>query len=305
MCSSQETTTTSTVIRKRKLEEHQEENANTCTSMTLTKEERIWASDLKSAFENCSDVKNTASTIAVSDLEFVHYALATKGDTEAALERLQHLQAFRTNHGIQNKVNAEEALLVLDKFMDEYPGALLKIDECPPSKQGTGYFVVLDVSAILSTSASSNSHTEDRNTVAEAFHVVRHCLFPHFDAMRVGSTHIVDFDNLELDEANIASLRNLWNDCGCHSPMSRFKEAWLYNTPPKTGSALTTLCQKVMKAETLDKIYIGCQMEVGGVNWSLKNLFLLPNEQEAKMAVLEEAERLLKERCANEAAFSL
>lgn len=325
LCASSQEAARTMVQRKRKLEldgDYQEENGMALTkrvvnnNMTLTQEERGWASELKAAL---ADRSGMSSRPFLSDFEYVQHVIATKGDKKAAVARIERLELFKIMHGIstcKSSMTVGTMLQVLDKFMDQYPGALLKIDQCPPTAsskhyQNAGYFIAVDMSAILSC---RDGNSKDPKSIAEAFHVVNQCLFPHLGAMRVGSTHIADFSNMEMenDEAinrSIASLVNLWNGCGgCHDVYpAPFKEAWLYNTTAKTSAVVTSVCQKVLKQNTLDKIYLGCQMEAGGINsnWSLKDLYLQPTEREAKRSFLREAGRLLHKRCANEASFSL
>lgn len=91
-----------------------------------TEEELAWAAQLKQAAA-ANDCNIQIDTDEVSDWEYLQHAIVAKSNTRKALQRLQHLQAFKSRYGILGDGSVEEAARDLRTFLQTHPGLYLSL----------------------------------------------------------------------------------------------------------------------------------------------------------------------------------
>lgn len=291
MCYPEGETTIQQPSRKRKFEEPD-------ATMVMLEVEQKFARQLKAARREDDDERDP-----MSDLAYAHHAIESFGaQSDEAILKAQGMRTVMTKMGVQDSV--KDAMQCLGGFFDRYPDILLKIDLCGSTQDGVRYFAVLDLAAILQGLKAGMESEEDKKTLMSGLFYLTQCLFPHTSAMRGGTTLIFECGGVEWDDFNKdEAILRLWEDLYCCYPVT-FRDAWFYNTTDQGTQALTLLGLRTLPKDVMNRIYLGCKMDVEGKSVSLKELF--PWSSEDKQSIfLQETEKLLMLRYQNEKKFNL
>jgi hypothetical protein len=287
MCSSQAATINND--RKRNLEDNEAEGS---ARIKLTAQEQWWTRQLKAA------LKDSAGNRALSDWDYAGLVLSLEclGDNmDNALQFVRKMQSFQRKHGILNYL--KEGLDFVRDFIDKFPDVLLEIDRCGDGKDDQRYFAVVDMAAAVLCIVSCMESDEEYKSLLGSIYYLSRCLCPNIEGLRGGCTLIMECADVDCSEPMVAHcLTKLWLDLSGGFPFA-CNDVWFYNSTAEGAEAM------------MQKMFVGCQMEVDGHQVSLKSLFSPqpgePGRSQEKSVVLQEAERLLEVSFHDEGCFSL
>ena len=151
---------------------------NNPLSMSLTDEECRWALAIKRA------VMEDVSLEELSDFEYAQYALVTRGDTEAALYKIQGLQTFRHEYNIHDTL--QEGLQLLRELHQQQPWFVLDVEYEPQH----GHFVWVYDYAVVDP--SKVRLPEEYRAYLGGLYYVFQLLQANLGSIREGLVHICE-----------------------------------------------------------------------------------------------------------------
>ncbi|CAB9502270.1 expressed unknown protein [Seminavis robusta] len=290
--------------RKRKFEDDGTEEDATLVLTTL---EQRWARQLRVAARESQDV------LKVSDWEIARQAVVSLGDgAEETLGSIRQMHSFQNQHDIQGTL--EEGMAVLGKFHERFPDVLLNIDLCGNSKDGARYFAVIDLAALIQcvTACQEDDQEDDWKMLLATIYYMSQCMCPQMEGLRSGCTLIMECGG--VDWKNAECLTHLWLELSLGAFPVCCQDVWFYNATPEGANSLTLLGIRSFSQELMQRMYIGCQMEVNGQQVSLRNMFSPTRRQDEsdsdndvtqQGSLMQTVEGLLELCFRNEGGFSL
>lgn len=85
------------------------------TTMPISAEEQQWAQKIKDEVAELNDIA------VISDFEYLHHAIVSKGNVKKALKRMKGLEAFRKQYEL-NIIKEDEPMKLLKDCNDMFPG---------------------------------------------------------------------------------------------------------------------------------------------------------------------------------------
>jgi hypothetical protein len=146
--------------------------------MQLSARERALAIGIKEA------IASTAEMDPVSDFMCAQLALIDGDDTEAALQRVYHLQCLKEEYGIFDTVQDGKAILV--EYVEMMPKTLLCFTYCKDTGQ---YIMMYDNTKFDGSRMTSEKHV--RIWMGAMYYTLQ-TLCPDFEAIRCGSTLVFE-----------------------------------------------------------------------------------------------------------------
>ena len=122
--------------------------------------------------------------------------------------------------------------------------------------------------------------------------------------MKSGCTLVVECGAVNWDEFNCEGIMRLWHDLFSHYPFL-LKDVWFYNTTSKGAELLTYFGLQTLSERTMQRIYLGCEMLMGGSAVNLNDLFSFSSKAEHQKQMLQDLKGLLKARYQSEETFCL
>lgn len=261
--------------------------------MNTSRKERRWALQLKDAVAKAADVKRGLLT----DLDYATYALVSRGNLEEALMRIRGVQQFQDYYQIDNSV--DQGMFYLKELIRLQPGVILNLDICSLSQEG---ILALDLGTFnatrtLESSPEDTFHTSRSWKVhAVGFYYLLRALQPCLASVREGVSLLFDCDGMEEENETWDCAVRLHQEMAFCFPQT-LQEILCYNT----GYAATLFwssMKPMLPVQAREVLRLGCQIDVQTIDpcaapKRLRNLYLVPNREEATHHLLKRAEELL------------
>lgn len=270
-------------------------------TMTLSDQEREWAKAIREA------VQTDEELTPLSDFEYAHYALISKGDTRNALMRARALQAFRQEYQVDDSV--EQGLYMMGELMRQQEGLLLGLDVDSTTLEGLH---VMDIGKLNSEVAMGINplHTyvdyNWRIFVCGYYYYLK-VVQPCLTTIRVGTYTMADFHNWGWKHMNMEIQYRFSGEMFAQYPMD-FSKFLAFNTN-SVANMIWSLLKKVYPPSLLGKLQLGCQVsnegQIGRGAITLAEKWLLPTVDDAYQRMLTRAKDLLVWRRRNEELFRL
>jgi len=140
--------------------------------MHLTKEERLWAIDIKDVIEAEAELDN------LSDFMYAQLALIERDNVEAALERAFTMQAFREEYKITDTF--QDGRLFLKNLVDLFPGVYMSLSY---NQRDGNYVMAIDLAKFDMQGIAT---PEGVATWLGGGYYFFHCCCPDFESIRRG-----------------------------------------------------------------------------------------------------------------------
>jgi hypothetical protein len=164
-----------------------------------TEEEIQWALSIKRAAEKEATHVNAGK---ISDLEYLQYGIVTKGQTTKALKRIQRMQAYKKEYGIQlDDGSIEQAKRDLKTFYTVHDGLYLSLAAL---EDGT-HVMSCDYHKACSF---QNEGEGVKIRMRGLFYHLQACQ-PSIAAMRAGYTPLINFDTTTLSDLSVRHQRKV------------------------------------------------------------------------------------------------
>jgi hypothetical protein len=279
-------------------EEEDEDGEEEDSSMTLSDRERAMAVQIKQAVEEDTAITN------LSDMEYAQHAILAKGDVNLALSRIQGLQYFREEYHIDN--SPSQCVNYLNQFMMLQPGAILNIDICPDTGEGILGFNrgALDPAVALKCSIHDRVPEQNWKVHAISCYYFPHIVQPSLESVREGIFFMFDGHQMSWKNINLTFTRRILGEVWYHYPF-RVNKLEEYNST--MGSTMFwSLLKPFLPKTWVSACHFGCQIDTcTDRQWTLSELYLEPNLEQAQVYILRRAHQLLSIRAQNEATFRL
>jgi hypothetical protein len=164
-------------------------------TMGITPQERQWALELKQA------AKERSKLHELSDMEYTHYAIFSRGNHPDALKRMAAMQQFREEYQVDNSV--EQGLFMLGEFMKQQEGLMLVLDVHRVALEGLHGFNIAALDPRLANEPCL--HGVDYNWrifVCGLYYYLIACQ-PCLGSVRAGAYTVSDFKNMGWKQANM------------------------------------------------------------------------------------------------------
>lgn len=258
-------------------------------TMTLSEEEHLWAHAIKAAAANDEEL------MELSDYEYAHHAIVSRGNVQEALDRIRGMQYFREEYNIHD--NPEEGLELFVAFMRKHPGFLLSVEW----DANGGHFVVVNDYAKRRSEGSDFRFPEDWRIHLGGLYYLAQALTTHPLAIREGVVHIVECEGMGWNNCNRENHRREWEHLRVHYPI-RYKEiSWLRT--PLAGNLLFAFLKPLMSENMKSKFQLGCTFH--GYDGRIDDIFKQPTPEAAEAAMVERVHICLTMRYAHQQAFRL
>lgn len=273
------------------------------TSMDLSNAERAMALRIKQAVEADPDLDN------LLDMEYAQHAMCytTNNDDHelsVALERIAGMQAFKREYGVDG--SADQGVFYLDQFMTLQPGSILNLDICEMT--GEGIFALnrgaVDPSVALKCSSSDRVIEENWRIHAIGMYYLFHTVQPSLESCREGIFFLADGHDFGWKNINATFTRRLIDEVWWNYPFIS-KKVMEYNSN-SIIPIFWSIFKPMMPKNFTTEFEFGCTIESDSTHRrTLSELYLQPNQEEAKVHLLKRAHELLSTRAMNEKSFKL
>lgn len=269
-------------------------------SMMVLPEERQWALEIKQAVNEAQHLE------PLSDFDCVHMAMITRGNTPEALFRVQGMQEFRREYGVDSSLR--QGAEVLERTMHLMPGFLLHLDNCPDTNEG---ILVWDASIfkpalLLSPSKEHGVDYYWKTYVVTCYYLYIICQ-PDLASIREGLTLILDCGRVEWDNVSMDFEKRMHDELRAYYPL-KWKKILAYNTAT-IANVGWSLYKQFMNPHMRNCLQLGCQIICPDPTVSsptyLYELFLQPSLEESQFNILRRAVDLLTIRAENVRSFKL
>ena len=157
------------------------------STMELSPQELVWALDTKRAVIQAA--KESDFLKELSDYEYAHYALITRGNVEEALRRIEMMQHFREEYKIAD--NSDEGIEILMKFTrQQQPWFMVSVDYSP----NHGHFILVYDYARFNPSAVD--FPEDWRIFLGGMYYIHQLCQSNLMACRQGLVHICECEGM-------------------------------------------------------------------------------------------------------------
>lgn len=261
------------------------------TTMLLQPDEMTRALEIKAAAANRPDLK------ALSDFEYVHYAICTAGESmEEVMCRMEMMQAFRDEYGINDTV--EQAIQMMDQLTRvDQPGFLVSLEYLPSSQN------------FLSVTAWSNLQP-GRCQTDEQWRVFIGCMyykyqakFNQFLSIRNGSTSMVECMDTTMEKNfDIRFYERFMHELFRFYPVHP-KEMFFINSNSGVNFVMG-MWQKWMRPGLRSSVQLGHQIK-GLEGQRVDVLYKTPTEEIARQQLLSRVANFLTNRYRHEQTFRL
>lgn len=265
-------------------------------TMNITSQERQWAFAIKQAVHDSEELK------AITDFDYVQYAMVTQGNTQEALFRIGGMQAFREAYGINHTV--EQAVDYLNRTMQMLPGFILHLDNCPHTQEA---IMVWDASVCYPEKILSlnREHGAEYNwkTYVVAHYYMNYCCQPTLYSVRDGLTLLMDCGQVGWENISMDFQRRMNDELRTFFPL-KWKRILAYNTAV-IANVGWGLFKQFMPPHMRESLKLGCQIAGSGAETRLSELFLQPSLDGAKDNILRRVQSLILQRNENATRFRL
>lgn len=260
-------------------------------TMTLTDDEIRWALAIKEATKEAAGKDGNLREI--SDFEYAHYAIVTKGQVEVALKKIEMIQSFRDEYHIED--NPEEGMDILQKLtIILQPWFIVALDYAPSQ----GHFIVVYDYAKLNPGAVDMP--ADWRVWLGGLYYIFQLVQCNFLACREGLVHIAECQGMWTNNFSADFMVQNWTHLMEHYPLNNKECSWLHT--PLVGN-LQHACYKSLMGPIADVIRVGCDFE--GYDGRIDEMFKTPNAEAAKQRLLARYEAYLQVRYHHQAVFQL
>ena len=259
------------------------------TTMQLSIAEINRALEIKRAVEADDRV------VPISDFSYVQYALTSGEESiECICERVYLMQCFREEYRIHDTVN-EGVDLILAATVN-HPGYLLAVEHLVSTQN---YARILDLAAFYPSSVKTD---ENLRVVMGYNYYVWQAVFPNFQAIRNGMTTIVECMDTTFDNFDHDVLEKLM--VHLYKPYPKNQLEFFFVNSPTVVNIIWGLMKRTVPFRERRKYILGHHVP-GFEGRRIDALYKLPNEDVARVRLLNSVLFLLRLREKNEVSFSL
>lgn len=275
--------------------------------MRITGEERQWALTIKGKVEASTGTDTSTGLRPLSDMEYAQHALASEGNIDQALRRIEHMQWCKEEYKIDD--TPEQGRQCMMELMRAHPGFFLQLDIDFDTGEG---IVATDVGAYYPSRSLKCSPTDrvmEQNWkihIKGQYYLLR-CLNPSLQSIREG--FFILWEASTMGHANFDSTysKRLHEEMRHHYP-TQYKKCMIYN-PSAEAHVLFAMAKVAGMPSKLPMVVeFGCQVHLTDPSrpkMTLRELYLQPNLEETTNRMLMRAHELLTSRSENERTFRL
>jgi hypothetical protein len=246
--------------------------------MSLLDHEKAWVKDLISYAKGPGGDGLTGFT----DLEYVSFALFSRGNLDDAVQRMRCTQEFKRMYRIQDTV--EEGLAVLQEHFQTQPGVLLYVD----SLGVCGGVIAWNWSAFFPARALESEAIFRQNQVA--MYYLLHAVQPTIKLMREGISHLVQ-GSMGWDNFDSTMLSRQFAEFWGVYP-AWCKHIFVYNTNSVANMAFALL-KSMMPLQMRRSIALGCQVDFENPQLTLADLYFQPTYESAMKKNMERLRNMM------------
>lgn len=190
--------------------------------MRITEEERQWAITIKQAVAEDEEVQG------LSDLEYVQYAIVTRGNVQDSMRRIRGLQLFRQEYGIHDTL--EQGMDMLHNLLHQQPGMLLSVDKARMNANAedqdlhSHYLMVFDFAKI---NPKAMKLERDKRDMLGAMYYIHHATQTTPTAMRNGILFIAECEGMSFDNISLDFVGPIWREMKNYYPVYLKEISWL------------------------------------------------------------------------------
>ncbi|CAB9503119.1 expressed unknown protein [Seminavis robusta] len=253
--------------------------------MNLSEEERNLAINIKEAIAAAPDVDS------VSDFMCVQLALIDGDNTDAAIERVHHLQCFREEYGILD--SAQDGVKCFGDYMKLFPGFHL----CFSYYHDSGSYVMIYDNTKFEVREVRSPERIHAWLGGSYYTCTIFC--PDFEAIRNGTVLVVECEGYDWKtDMDFKSLKKVWSEVATVYPVC-FDKVKYFNAS-STMNVVVSMLKPFLPKHLRNNIEFGCQFEQ-----RLDALYLVPSMEEANQRLLARVDATLQRRYENERTFRL
>ena len=261
------------------------------STLKLSSEELRWARELKAA--TIAAAKESDHLKEISDFEYAHYALYTRGDVEQALERIEMMQHFREEYKIND--TPEEGMEILLRFTrEQQPWFMVSIDYSSTQ----GHFIYVYDYARLNPGVVK--YPEDWRIFLGGMYYIYQLSQCNFMACREGIVHICECDSMSNNNFNGEFMMQNWHHLMAHYPIVQKECSWLHT--PLEGNLQHAFYKRLM-GPMANIIRVGCHFD--GYDGRIDEMFKTPTEAIAEQRLLTRYLCYLRVRYHHQASYRL
>ena len=263
--------------------------------MMLNDNERQWSLQLKEAFQNCEDFDDDFHT-NMTDLSLAQHAIVSHGNVTEALERIEGLQRFFGEYGIDHTPG--QGLYYVTEFMKQQPGYVLHVDVSVVTQQA---WLVTDSAAFQVKQALASD--EQWKICICGIYYLHYCQWTTLAAIRQGLICEIECDSVGWHNFNMEFVPRLFGELFTYIPI-KYQMMRAYNTNV-VANLLFSLARPFMNTSQKESVKLGCQVMTGSGVRRVSEFYLQPNLEVATQRILQQVDCLLKERKQNELEFRI
>lgn len=270
-------------------------------SMTLEPDELDLALELKRAVEERDDLR------PLSDFMYAHHAIGAMGCLDTALTRIEGLQHFYEEYGIDESVT--QGVEAVQQYLELHPTSILQLNNVHSEEENSrSVAIAWDLGKVVPEKVfkMDKEMQTDRHWKihARGTFYANLATFPNLESMRNGSVVLIEGSTFGWENFNTKCERRLQEEFFLHYP-GYPRKVLLYHTNLVINT-LAGVVKSVLPKHIKDTFQLGCTIEgYEEANVTLRDLFLQPSPEVAQVNLLCELQNLLEERIKNEKAFRL
>lgn len=267
-------------------------------TMTISDEEKEWALEIKRA------VEDNEHLLPLTDYEYVQHALVSEGKLGEALCRVERMQNFCQEYGVDKSV--EQAMEMLVELIHQQPGFLLHMD-CDPVAHNT--INVIDLGMFDPRLAQADPDGRDRNwrTFACGVFYMKYCSQPSFATIRAGFYVLAEFGDVGNHNSDPAARMRLFDELMRYFPM-KWKQFLAFNTG-YAATIMLSIVKSFMPKTLASVVEMGCQIEESDETRNptkrLREFYMQPTVELAYKSILQKARAMAERRDYNTRHYRL
>lgn len=229
----------------------------------------------------------------LTDFEYVQFALGWEDDPiDVIVQKIAMYHSFRQEYGVKETVN--DGVTSFSDMTIEFYGAVLSLQYLAPKRS---YVVVMDWGSSIPPTTE-----EGHRKYFRGLYYMFHSLLPNFEAMRSGTTMVIECEGAGRKNISVDHLQKLASHLYSHYPKKQ-KESYFLNSPSLVNVACT-LFFKMTNQNVRDSIKLGFQIE-GWEGRRIDGLYKNPTPEAARIQMLESCRTFLELRYRNMECFKL
>ena len=253
--------------------------------MKLTREELMWALDIKDVIEMMPDLDNLA------DFWYAQYAIICKDNVADAVQRATALQAFREEYKVRETLEdgrRRTGSLILELMPRQWLSFSFS------SSDGT-YVLVHGLTKCDTTNLTTAKKADD--WFASIYYMQTACL-PDLESVRKGYICCVECEGWSFRKKQDGKLvQRMFSEFMAHYP---FRGQCKHYHTGMIINVIVSACRRILPPEIRETLHVGLKFD-----GRLDEAFLVPNLDAANQRMLHRLGGALEKRYENEKAFSL